>query len=526
MLESALGRTRTYWPAFVGAVVAWVVAAYALTRPFALKGVHSYSGTGYDDGVYLGSAVRLLRGSLPWQDFDFAHPPGITWLMTPVALVGEFTSTQDALAVARIATLLVAGANAFLAGAVVRSRGRLAMLTASLVMASFPTAVAATHTLMLEPYLVFFCLLGAVLLLHDGALASGRRLLLAGAATGFACSVKVWAILVVLAVAVALWPRVRDLGRWAAGLSLGFLVPTLPLAVLAPRTFLHDVVVAQLTRGTAGIAEYSFGQRLPLMLGLEIFPTESGMATARLLAAMLAAFLVVMFLAAVALRTATRLDVFAIVALGLVVLGMTRPPQFYDHYAYFMAAFVAVAVGLAVATAVTVAERAVASDSRVWARRWRTAAVGVASLAMVAGACWALPGNLDRAEAYVAEASDPGEVIRSVVPPGSCVVTDMVSVLQVADRYAASPACKAPLDPFGLWLTDNVGNPPSSPPPYEPAFVERWRAWLQSADYVVLTVPFSNYIPWTDELIAWFNTAYVLVAEADRTYVYQRLAPA
>ena len=45
--------------------------------------------TQYDDGVYLGAAIRFVSGVLPYRDFVFVQPPGIVVLMSPVALLGR-----------------------------------------------------------------------------------------------------------------------------------------------------------------------------------------------------------------------------------------------------------------------------------------------------------------------------------------------------------------------------------------------------------------------------------------------------
>ena len=119
-----------------------------------LIGIHGYTGNGYDDGVYLGAATRLVHGVLPYRDFDFVQPPGITLVMGPVALIGRLIGTRDAMAVARCFTAAVTGLNAALAALAVRDRGRTAMLVAGVSLALFPLAVAADQSLLLEPYLV------------------------------------------------------------------------------------------------------------------------------------------------------------------------------------------------------------------------------------------------------------------------------------------------------------------------------------------------------------------------------------
>ena len=51
-----------------------------------------------------------------------------------------------------------------------------------------------------------------------------------------------------------------------------------------------------------------------------------------------------------------------------------------------------------------------------------------------------------------------------------------------------------------MWLTDNDGRGPTAQVQLEPQFVAKWRSWLETADYAVLSVPQSNYIPWMSDL--------------------------
>ena len=164
---------------------------FYLTRPGYLLGV-----TEYDDGSYFGSAVRLVHGMLPYRDFVFVQPPGITLLMTPVALLARVTGTDWGLAVARILTMLVGAAGVALAGLLVRHRGVLAALIACGVVAIYPDSVASAHTLLVEPWLVLFCLAGAVAVFDgDQITGSRRRLIWGGVAFGFAGVIEAWAII-------------------------------------------------------------------------------------------------------------------------------------------------------------------------------------------------------------------------------------------------------------------------------------------------------------------------------------------
>ncbi len=515
---------RGNWPALVAAVIACGLAAYQLARPNALQGVHGYSGIGYDDGVYVGSAIRLTHGVLPYADYTFLHPPGITWLMTPLAILGRFTSEQDALVLARCMTALVAGANAALAALVLRRRGNAAMLTAGITMASFPLAVAATHSVMLEPYLVLFCLLGVVTLFDGDAVADPGRLLWAGLFFGLAGAVKVWAVLAVFAAVAVLLRRWRThLRPFVVGLALGFGIPTLPLAIVAPKAFVHDVIVAQLARGTSGRSAYSVAERLPMMFGMDFFyPSSESTQRAKWLA--VAVMALVALVLALAWRWTSHLDWYVIGATACVVGGLFKPPQFYDHYAYFSAAFGALLLGVCVGYVAELLEYAGEQLRGAAARTLDTVSTVVLPVLLIGVALAAVPIDTERARSYLAETDDPSALIASTVPSGSCVVTDMPILLLVANRLSSSRSCPGVIDPFGLWLTDNGGDPPGALPPYPAAFTAKWRSWMESADYTVLSVPFSNYVPWSADLTAWFRTNHELIAQAPRTYVYRRVS--
>ena len=123
-------------------VLALGLRVYELSLPGYLMGL-----TEYDDGSYFGSAVHLVRGILPYRDFVFVQPPGITLLMTPAALIAKAAgSTAGGMAIGRILTTLASAAGVVLLGLLVRHRGVLATLVACGVLAVFPDSIAAAHT--------------------------------------------------------------------------------------------------------------------------------------------------------------------------------------------------------------------------------------------------------------------------------------------------------------------------------------------------------------------------------------------
>jgi hypothetical protein len=155
-----------------------------------------------------------------------------------------------------------------------------------------------------------------------------------------------------------------------------------------------------------------------------------------------------------------------------------------------------------------------------------TAAAAAAGLpALVAVACaFAVPTGASFARFWLSIAQDPKSTVAPHIPRGSCVVFDSAGNLIDSDRFFSSRArCPSLVDAFGLWLTDNDGNAPPAPEPYDDAFVAKWRAWLGQAEYTVLWRTHSTYIPWTRSLTSWFNSNYRLVASGRNAYVYKHI---
>src|SRR5215470_2866028 len=129
-------------------LLALVVRILTLLHSGYLRGI-----TEYDDGVYLGAAIRLTQGVVPYKDFAFVQPPGILLLMTPVAAVARILTTVKALALARVLTALASTACVPLAGNLVRYRGSVVTLVTCGLLAVYPSDIASAHTLLLEPWM-------------------------------------------------------------------------------------------------------------------------------------------------------------------------------------------------------------------------------------------------------------------------------------------------------------------------------------------------------------------------------------
>ena len=344
---------RSGWLTPVNVVIAAVtllalgLRLFYLTRPGYLLGV-----TEYDDGSYFGSAVRLVHGMLPYRDFVFVQPPGITLLMTPVALLARVIGTDWGLAVARIATMLAGAAGVALAGLLVRHRGVLAALIACGFVAIYPDSVGSAHTLLVEPWLVLFCLAGAVAVFDgDQITGSRRRLLWGGVAFGFAGVVEAWAIIPVLVVlALSLrWPR--RMAAFAVGVAAGFVIPVLPFAALAPRMFYNSVIVAQVG-GRVNAVRMPLWYRLRQMSG---FANETHVRHLYVIGVIALIIAVVIVACAIALLLTRQLpppiEWFAFASTAAVVAIFLWPAQFHYHFSGFLAPFVGLSIALPVARA-------------------------------------------------------------------------------------------------------------------------------------------------------------------------------
>lgn len=522
-------------PAGVAVVVGILGAGLALAW-LALPG-HLLGVSSYDAGVYLGVSLRLVSGVVPYRDFLFIEPPGIALLMSPFGFLAHVAGEPVALAASRVLTAVVSGLNVGLVAWLVRPRGRVAMAIAGGALALFPLAPAATDTLKLEPYLVLFLLLGA-LVAFGREVPSGWRLVAAGALFGMAGAVKVWALFPFLAlVGCELARSGRRSGWLVAGAAAGFGLPCLPFLVLAPSRFVHDVVLDQAGRGSHGYTAVSLGSRLVELSGLSGVP---GLANAADLAVVVAAVLFVALgaLVLVAIRTAgsswTLRDSYVAAAAGASVLELLVAPGLYNYYAYFTAPFLAALAGTALAV---VGPRLSGRLSARGASRWSsgrrrrvvraaTAAAGVGVLAALVVGSMAYANSLVPQSGVGPSGSlfDPGPAIASVVRPGACVLSDDPVFLIEANRFEpARPGCPPLVDPYGMWLVDGHGHGVVGRPPYPPALVATWRADLAAANDVVVVdqSPWSD-IPWAPTLRRWFVGHFSVALIEQDAVVYAR----
>ena len=515
-------NSRTWlYPALPPAILTLALCVYILRLPNVLYGTNQY-----DDGVYMGAALRLVHGVVPYRDFVMVHPPGIVLLMAPIAFLGKFAGSNVALALGRDMTAAVAALNVILVAAVVRHRGRIASLVASTAMACFPMAAASDSTLFLEPYLILFCLAGLALLFSKGQIAPTRRVVMAGLAIGFAGTVKVWAAFIVVAAAAVCIRRVKSaLLPLIAASATGFALPCLPFFALAPRSFLRNILGDQFSRAVRGGAPVSWIVRLIRLTGMEAMtlfrPTTLGVVIV-----VVGFALAVLTVLAKKRQSLVPADWMVLSGTVVTIGALWLPHEMYSHYVYFSAPFLAMLLALAVSEGLGMLPfRDLRNSSRM---RAVVAIVGCAAVA-----AFLLPQQAGYARSNLAGAKD-ATFLNLFVPPHSCILTDNVEPLISADLFQPQrKGCPAVTDSFGVWLADGPAGEPSYSGtskfgstvegPFSSSFVNRWAGWLDDADYVVTMAQYSGYIPWTSQLALWFNANFKVTYQQFGLWIYQHV---
>jgi alpha-1,2-mannosyltransferase len=556
-LRSYLGSPAN-WGSPAGLVIASAtILALALRVFIFTQSSFLTSGTvEYDDGVYLGAAIRLLQGALPYKDYAFVQPPGVLVIALPSAVIAKLSTATAALAAARIATACVGAACVALAGNLVRHRGVLVTVVTCGLLAVYPADIMASRTLLLEPWMNLFCLLAATAAFSHGRLASPRRLGWAGLALGFATTIKFWAALpaavllaVILLVPAQRWARARWYALTVAG---GFVVPVAAFAGSAPGRFLRDTLLYQATRqGTST----PMALRLDHLTGLSAVLTNTGinvapgsytlfqatgtatmepttvsLALPLVVALVLAALIIVPY--ARWRRDRSHLEWFALVTAAGACAAILSYSAFFYHYPAFPAPWLAIASGAAAgAVAQAVAARRAAraaraggagiseasgANGRAQRRRRLVPAVCVAIAAVALIELVQLNG--------VWITGNPS--IASVIPPGACVVSDQVAVTIAADRFtAAAPGCPDVVDSLAQTLAFSHGESPAGGAGRHAYVQKDWESVLGKAQYVWLTGGSSARIPWRGQLRVWFQANFHQVAvqpHYDGSVVYER----
>lgn len=509
-LDESLTATRL---AVLAGLLTLGVGIYLLTLPSALNGVLGWN-EGYDEGVYVGAAVRFVNGVMPYRHFVLVQPPGIVLLFSPLALFGRAFGTLSSLELARLLTVLVLAANAVLAGLIMRPLGRFASAVAAFSLGTWMSLAWVGPHVELEPYLVFFDLVGIFLVFKGDEIASTRSVFFGGVAFGFATVVKVWGVLLAPLILLCLLRSRRKAGWLTAGVLVGGLVPTLPFFLAAPHAFFHDVITTQLGRNLfVGAAPTSFSYRLLFTTGMNA-PFATGLITTTVAVAAITALFLALVLTgfAFARRRLLLVEWVALLASAAAFGGMFVSPFYAQHYAYFPAGFLC----LLLASSLSRSREALLLLFRRFKRAGAPAPRRLGHLGFVcvavATTSFLVVNQVRYGRLFYAEASNPTPALDALIPPGACVVSDYYVDLLAADRFtAASPSCPAPVDPLGMFLAEDNGNPQNATGPFPSQFVTQWVRYLSEAGYAELRTPYSDFIPWTRASIVWFEQRFRLV---------------
>lgn len=494
-------------PFLVLAFVAFAIAAglvfLELATPTGLYGMSEF-----DDAVYFAAARHLVAGALPYRDFTMIQPPGIAVLLAPFALLSDATGDRSGLGLVRILTGVVAGLNTAVVVFALRRFGLIAAAVGGLALAIYPTAYKADHTLMLEPYLVLFCLIGGVLAFPAGRRAGASRLTYSGLAFGIAGSIKVWAILPIVAMLLVLVVRDRKAAlRFLVGTALGATAICGVFVLASPAAFIHDVIASQLGRATrlptTGVSRLFAIDGLADLSPNIVLQTSTGLIA--LLSSLLGGAILLGSAIPSVLRRGSDLETFVLLSIVLSVAAMFYPQQFFYHYAYFTAPFLALGLGIACSRAVAAVRAGAAHLSAATRVRVLRASGGVVlcALAVVSGLI------VDSESHYQTNAmrrfGDPGARIQALIPKGACVVADAEALLTSGGRIVAtSPKCPIVIDSTGTWISYDPLHPPvrSGRGPRNARLVAFWANVLRHVDYLVISSATSFRIPWTPALRA------------------------
>jgi hypothetical protein len=228
-------------------------------------GLESYGR--YDDGVYFAASDALTFGRVPYRDFILLHPPGLMLLLTPFALLGRLTSDPVGMAVGRLFFIGVGAVNTMLVAGLVRRWGLPAAIAAGTLYACWLPAVYNEQSTMLEPLGSTALLIALALLVKRARPPSPRAELVAGAALGLACALKIWyvapwAVVVLSLIAARRW---RSVMRLVGSGSVALAIVMVPFFALAPHQMFTMVVRDQLLRSDHSSSRLS---RLASILGV------------------------------------------------------------------------------------------------------------------------------------------------------------------------------------------------------------------------------------------------------------------
>jgi alpha-1,2-mannosyltransferase len=311
----------------------------------------------YDDGVYMGTALSLVRGRIVYRDFFMLHPPGIVYVLFPFASLSWLFSDATAFASARVGFMLLGALNTFLVGLIASRYGRTAALASAVLYAVWIIAVKVERsTWLIAPQntllLLALLALAPSMAGGNGAPISWKRAALVGALIGFCGAIQIWGIVTAGVIFAWLFVRTaRQPGGWlrpivaysVAGLST-VAIMFLPFLAAAGEKMIRIVLFDQIGRGESGV---SITARIRILEGLpHALVSRLGLGVVPILVFVLV-MVAVVFVAW--RRPGVRLWAALFIAQSAFLL---ITPSFFGHYSGWIAPAAALSVGLVAATAI------------------------------------------------------------------------------------------------------------------------------------------------------------------------------
>lgn len=497
----------TQWdinPLFVAAIISLtgvMVRLSLLSVPGHLSGL-----TEYDDGVYFGAALKLVSGVFPYKDYVLVQPPGIALLLSPVALLAKVIGSDGGLAIARVLTVLVDGLNIFLVGKIVKSRGVLAVIAGCGFMAFYSQAIASSATVLLEPYMNLFCLLGVSYAFRDGnEKVSSRSLLISGIFIGVAGSIKSWAVVPAIFLGLVLLigyksTKLRGVLAYFSGVVIGFGVVTLPFIIVDGVGFFHDVIAVQLARVPG--QRVSVWTRLNQISGSAPLDWLIGHQREVTIFSSLVMLIVIGVAIENVLRHRSIFGLFAILTTIGVAAVLFYPSDFYYHYPDFLAPYFAITLALAASSAFGWRVTGLLGNLKSM-----TPAVVMVVSVFVGGFAVDLLFETNAAPAPV-----PTRLVQGVVPKGACVVSDEVSLLIESNRFHANSAnCPVLIDSYGTALALSGGLTINGGASHSAIVASYWLSDMKRAEYLWLSPQNGRRLGWSSGNIDYLKSHFIEV---------------
>lgn len=432
-----------------------VLLAFVVRLAPVLRGGGPFGIFDYDDAVWFGSALAMLGGRIPYQDFLLVQPPGILYVFAPFAGLAPAIGDANAFAAVRLTFMVLGAVNAGLVALVAGRMGRRAALFAAGLYAVWHIAANVERTTWLIAPQSTLLLLALLIL---GRPSSDRatnipgigRAAAAGILLGLCFSIQLWGV-VPLAIVIG-WLVLASRHEPGRGFRAAFAclvaagvaatVVWLPFLIVAGPQMLRQVAFDQLGRPPFSGSMF---ERLQTIEGLRI----AGYLGRALPPVVVVAIIIAIAIAVVVLIgwAARRRDALrpSAALLGLqAALLLVLPP--FHHYAGWLAPAGAVAIG---GSFDTLAAR--------FPRAGRASSVVVVLYSI--GLAVLLFGSVARP----AGESIDIDRLKGAIAGARCVAADSPVLLIETDTLQRNlrNGCPLILDPTGMSLDLDRGSPPT-----------------------------------------------------------------